>query len=74
MPRVLIAGTSPLLAGRLAARCLADPAETGRGTEVVLLSAARSRPGEPAPDRRELARFVARCGGGEETGAERLTV
>ncbi|GAA2495399.1 hypothetical protein GCM10010406_34510 [Streptomyces thermolineatus] len=73
--RVLIAGTSPLLAGRLAARCLSA---TDSGTEVVLLSAAGSRPGAVAPDRRELAGFVARCRAGGPTpgdpGGGRLTV
>ncbi|WP_435193441.1 alpha/beta fold hydrolase [Streptomyces sp. NRRL F-5630] len=72
--RVLIAGTSPLLAGRLAARCLAGTP----GAEVVLVSAALSRPGQAAPDRRELARFVAGCAGEGESaeafGAERLSV
>ncbi|MER6414487.1 alpha/beta fold hydrolase [Streptomyces humidus] len=66
--RVLIAGTSPLLAGRLAARCLSVTARAA-GAEVVLLSAAVSRPGAPAPDRRELAAFVARCGAGERVPA-----
>ncbi|MER6530509.1 alpha/beta hydrolase [Streptomyces sp. NPDC001508] len=71
--RVLIAGTSPLLAGRLAARCLAST-DSADGTEVILLSAAGSRPGALAPDERELAGFVARCGGGEgvaDDGEER---
>ncbi|MBZ6247608.1 alpha/beta hydrolase [Streptomyces olivaceus] len=74
--RVLIAGTSPLLAARLAARCLT--ATDAAGTEVVLLSAVRSGPGAPAPGRRELADYVMRCGTGDgvpdASGAGRLTV
>ncbi|WP_109002545.1 alpha/beta fold hydrolase [Streptomyces rishiriensis] len=64
--RVLIAGTSPLLAGRLAARCLAAT-DSAAGADVVLLSAPGSRPGAPAPDRHELAAFVARCRTGAPT-------
>ncbi|CAM5583439.1 Putative aminoacrylate hydrolase RutD [Streptomyces violaceorubidus] len=75
--RVLIAGTSPLLAGRLAARCLAA-ADGAAGTEVVLLSVVRSRPGAPAPGREELAGLVAESGSGAEgpdgLDARRLTV
>jgi pimeloyl-ACP methyl ester carboxylesterase len=75
--RVLIAGTSPLLAGRLAARFLAA-ADRAAETEVVLLSVVRSRPGAPAPGREELARFVTEPGSGAEgpgaLDAGRLTV
>ncbi|MFG2680581.1 alpha/beta fold hydrolase [Streptomyces sp. NPDC048392] len=75
--RVLIAGTSPLLAGRLAARCLAAT-DSAADPEVVLLSAVRSRPGAPAPGREELAGFVTRCAGGagerHALDAGRLTV
>ncbi|MEV0016822.1 alpha/beta fold hydrolase [Streptomyces tendae] len=75
--RVLIAGTSPLLAGRLAARCLAA-GDRSADAEVVLLSVVRSRPGAPAPGRRELAGFVTEHGSGAEgpaaPDAGRLTV
>ncbi|WP_432027714.1 alpha/beta fold hydrolase [Streptomyces sp. 1222.5] len=67
--RVLIAGTSALLAGRLAARCLTACDET----EVVLLSAAVSRPGAIAPDRKEIASFVAQSARLPDPGG-RLTV
>lgn len=66
--RVLIAGTSPLLAGRLAARCL-SATDSAAGADVVLLSAPGSRPGAPAPDRHGLAAFVTRCAAGERTPA-----
>ncbi|MGQ4401892.1 alpha/beta fold hydrolase [Streptomyces hayashii] len=66
--RVLIAGTSPLLAGRLAARCL-SATDSAAGADVVLLSAPGSRPGAPAPDRHALAAFVARCATGGRTAA-----
>ncbi|MEU7423494.1 alpha/beta fold hydrolase [Streptomyces sp. NPDC040750] len=73
--RVLIASTSALLAGRLAARCLAS----ADGAEVVLLCAAGSRPGAIAPEREELAAFVARSARasappGAADGGDRLTV
>ncbi|MFD8376175.1 alpha/beta fold hydrolase [Streptomyces sp. NPDC059688] len=67
--RVLIAGTSALLAGRLAARCLSASGDT----EVVLLSAAVSRPGAIAPDRKEIASFVAQSARLPDPGG-RLTV